>query len=91
VSDGIRNNKTLNRFERDLEGGTAIANYRMATGVVRVIHTEVPAAMRGSGAGSAFVRDVLEEARRLGLKVEPECSFMRAFMAKNPEFNDLLP
>ena len=30
MSDAIRNNKMLNRFERDLDGGTAIANHRLA-------------------------------------------------------------
>jgi uncharacterized protein len=49
----------------------------------------VPAAARGSGIGSAFVRQVLDEVRRLGLKLEPECSFVRAVLAKNPEFDGL--
>lgn len=90
MSDGIRNNAVLNRFELDLDEGVAFASYRTSPGTIIIVHTEVPAAMRGSGAGSAFVRQVLEEVRRLGLKVEPQCSFVRAFMTKNPEFADLL-
>jgi uncharacterized protein len=90
VSQGIRNNAALNRFELDLDEGMAFANYRTSPGTITIVHTEVPAAMRGSGAGSAFVRRVLGEVRRLGLKVEPQCSFVRAFMTKNPEFADLL-
>ena len=79
------------RFERAVEGGTAFACYRLEAGTLAIFHTEVPAASRGRGLGSAFVREVLQEVRRRGLKVEPECSFVRAFMAKHPEFNDLLP
>ena len=86
----IRTNAALSRYELDLEGGLAFAVYRASPRVVTIVHTEVPAAMRGSGAGSAFVRQVLEEVRRQGLKVVPECGFVRAFMAKNPQFNDLL-
>jgi predicted GNAT family acetyltransferase len=90
VADAVRNNAELNRYELELEGGIAFAVYRASPGIVTIVHTEVPAAMRGSGAGSAFVRQVLEEVRRQGLKVVPECGFVRAFMAKNPQFNDLL-
>ena len=90
VADAVRNNAALSRYELDLEGGIAFAVYRASPGIVTIVHTEVPAAMRGSGAGSAFVRQVLEEVRRQGLKVVAECGFVRAFMAKNPQFNDLL-
>jgi hypothetical protein len=51
---------------------------------------EVPAKMTGSGVGSAFVRRVLKEIRRQGRKFDPQCGFVRAFMSKHPEFNDLL-
>ena len=86
----LRNNSARNRYELDLEGGTAFAVYRLSPGVVTIVHSEVPAALRGSGVGSAFVAQVLEEVRRQGLKVVPQCGFVRAFMARNPEFNDLL-
>ena len=69
--------------------GPPFANYRLEAGTVAIFHTEVPAALRGSGAGSAFIREVLQEVRRQGLKVEPECSFVRAFMANNSELDDL--
>jgi predicted GNAT family acetyltransferase len=90
VADAVRNNAALSRYELDLEGGTAFAIYRASPGIVTIVHSEVPVTLRGSGAGSAFVRRVLEEVRRQGLKVVPECGFVRAFMAKNPQFNDLL-
>jgi predicted GNAT family acetyltransferase len=90
VTARLRNNAAHSRYELDLEGGTAFAVYRTSPGVVTIAHSEVPTALRGSGAGSAFVRQVLEEVRREGLKVMPQCGFVRAFMARNPEFNDLL-
>lgn len=90
MSEAIRNNAGRNRFELDLAQGMAFASYRTSPGTITIVHTEVPAAARGSGAGSDFVRRVLEEVRRRGLKVEPQCSFVRAFMAKNPEFADLM-
>ena len=53
------------------------------------LRRELAKAFRAA-ADSACVRRVLEEVRRQGLKVVPQCSFVRAYMAKNPEFNELL-
>lgn len=90
MSDVVRNNTVLNRFEQKLDGGVAFATYRASSGKLTILHTEVPAEMRGSGVGSRFMRLVLEEIRRHGLKVVPKCSFVRAFMSTHPQFNDLL-
>jgi len=90
VPKGVRDNAALSRFELDLEDGIAFAIYRMSPGTVTIVHTEVPPKTRGSGGGTAFVRRVLEEVRGQGLKVVPQCDFVRAFIAKTPEFNDLL-
>ena len=90
VPNGVRNNTALSRFELDLEDGIAFAIYRRSPGTVTIVHTEVPPRTRGGGVGTAFVRRVLEEVRGQGLKVIPQCGFVRAFMARNPEFDDLL-
>jgi uncharacterized protein len=90
VPDTIRDNPALHRFEFDLDGGVAVAYYQLAPGVITFTHTEVPAELWGQGIGSKLVRGVLEIARARGLKVVPKCPFVAAYMAKHPEFNDLL-
>ena len=90
MTEAVRNNTALSRFELDLDAGLAFASYRTSPGTITIVHTEVPANIRGGGVGSKFVRGVLGEVRRQGLKLVPQCGFVRAFMAKNPEFNDLL-
>jgi uncharacterized protein len=90
VAGTLRNNAARNRYELDLEGGTAFAIYRLSPGIITIMHSEVPAALRGSGVGSAFVAQVLQEVRRQGLKVVPQCGFVRTFMTRSPEFKDLL-
>src|SRR5262247_3704435 len=77
VTNGVRNNVALNRFELDLEDGIAFAIYRMSPGTATIVHTEVPPKTRGSGVGSTFVRRILQEVRRQGLKVIPQCDFVR--------------
>ena len=90
VPDQVRDNPALSRFELDLNGHTAVACYQLSPGVITFRHTEVPPEMSGHGIGSQLVRGVLEAARARGLKVVPKCPFVAAYMAKHPEFNDLL-
>jgi uncharacterized protein len=89
VSD-VRDNTALNRFELDLDGGMAFADYHAAPGRVIITYAEVPTALRGRGIGSTLVRGALELVRAQELKVESRCPFVSAYLSKHPEFNDLL-
>jgi predicted GNAT family acetyltransferase len=90
MPDKVRNNSALNRFELDLDGQTAVAYYQLSPGVITFTHTEVPQALSGHGIGSRLVRGALEAARAQGLKVVARCPFVSAYIAKHPEFSDLL-
>jgi predicted GNAT family acetyltransferase len=90
MSDTVRNNQALSRFELDLNGYVAVAYYELKPGVITFKHTEVPPELSGHGIGSKLVRGALEAARAQGLKVVARCPFVAAYMAKHPEFNDLL-
>ena len=90
MTDAVRDNPALHRFELETDGHTAYAYYQMAPGVITLTHTEVPPALGGRGVGSTLVRGVLEAVRARGLKVVPKCPFVAAFMGRHPEFNDLL-
>jgi uncharacterized protein len=86
----IRDNAARSRFELDVDGVTAFMNYRLGGGVISLDHTETPVAARGRGIASRLVEGVLEIARARGLKVVPRCPFVRVYLAKHPEFGDLL-
>ena len=86
----VRDNPDHHRFELDVDGQMALAYYQMAPGVITFTHTEVPQALSGHGVGSQLVRGALEAVRARGLKVVARCPFVSAYMAKHPEFNDLL-
>ena len=90
MPDEIRNNTALNRFELDADGGTAVSYYKLSPGVITFTHTEVPPALEGRGIGSRLARGALEAARAQGLKVVAKCPFVGAYIAKHPEFGDLL-
>jgi predicted GNAT family acetyltransferase len=86
----LRDNKAAHRYELDVDGGVAFADYRMAPGAVTVTYTEVPAALRGRGIGGKLARAVLDHIRAEGLKVVPRCGFLAGYIRDNPEFHDLL-
>ncbi len=86
----ISNNENLHRYELETEGQSAVAYYKLAPGVITLTHTETPVALRGRGIASRLVRGALEDARARGLKVVPKCPFVSAYIARHPEFGDLL-
>jgi uncharacterized protein len=86
----IRNNTALSRYELDAGGATAVMYYRLADGVITLVHTETPPQLQGQGVASRLVQGALQDARSRGLKVVPRCPFVNAYMGKHPEFSDLL-
>ncbi len=86
----IRDNKAAGRYEFDVEGGVAFADYRMASGIVTVNYTEVPAQLRGRGIGAKLSAAVLQHIRAEGLKVIPRCGYFAGFVRDHPEYHDLL-
>jgi predicted GNAT family acetyltransferase len=86
----VRDNPAQNRFEMDIGDRLAVANYRLAPGVVTIFHTEVPADVEGRGHGSALVKGTLDLIRARADKVAPRCGFVRAFIARHPEYKDLM-
>ena len=90
MSEFVHDNITLNRFELEVDGGTAVANYRRSPGVITFTHTEVPSELAGRGIGSQLARGALDAVRAQGLKVVAKCPFISSFLGKHPEYNDLL-
>ena len=86
----VRDNPALHRFELEADGHTASAYYKRTPGVITFTHTEVPPALSGRGIGSALARGALSSARAQGLKVVATCEFIGGYIAKHPEFADLL-
>lgn len=90
MSDEVRDNAALHRFELDADGHTAVAYYQLAPGVITFTHTEVPPALSGRGIGSKLARGALQAARAQGQKVVAKCPFVSAYIGKHPEFTDLV-
>jgi len=85
----VRDNKAQSRFELDVEGSVAFANYRLAPPAVIITHTETPRALRGRGIASELVKGALDLIRADGRKVIAGCGFVVDYLRKNPQFSDL--
>jgi uncharacterized protein len=89
VVEAVNDNRTRQRYELDTERGLALIDYQRNGGVVTMLHTEVPAELRGRGIGSALARGALELVRARGEKVIPRCPFIAAYLDKHPEVQNL--
>ena len=86
----VRDNKVLSRFELDVEGGVAFANYRLTPAAVIITHTETPRALRGQGIASRLVEGALALIRADGRKVVGACAFVVDYLRKHPEYQDMV-
>ena len=79
------------RYELREDGRVvAIADYHLRGDRQIFFHTEVEEAQRGRGLGAILVRAALDDARANGRRVVPTCSFVRQFVAENPEYDDIV-
>lgn len=90
MDSAVRQNPAQSRFELEADGDTAYAYYRLDGNTVIFHHTETPFHLQGRGIASRLIRGALEQVRAQGLKIVPRCSFVAAYLARHPEFNDLL-
>ena len=84
-SNRVTHNEAKGRFEIKLETEPAILRYHRTGDTIRLIHTEVPAALRGRGLGNQLVRAALDYAHFNQLKIVPVCPFVKAYLQKHPD------
>lgn len=85
MSINVHDNPDLQRFEIEVDGELAgIAEYRRTD--VRIVfpHTETRRPFGGRGLGTVLVKAALEAVRDEGLGVQPQCWFVRDYIASHP-------
>lgn len=79
------------RYVLEQNGAEAVMTYsRASPQLIIVDHTEVPEAMRGTGAGSRLAEHAIGQARNGGWKIIPLCPFMRSQVERHPEWRDVI-
>jgi len=88
----IEHNESEQRYEASVDGKPAgFAAYQLTDLLVVFTHTEVDDAFEGQGVGSALARGALDDVRRRGSrKVLPLCPFIKSWIEKHPDYQDLV-
>ncbi|HEY6675953.1 MAG TPA: GNAT family N-acetyltransferase [Terrimicrobium sp.] len=85
----VVHNESKGRFEMEVGGQLAVAEYRRERDQMLFTHTEVPAQFRGHGLAERVVLFGLDVARRENLKVVPLCSYVARVLQRHPEYQKL--
>ena len=86
----LKVNTDSHRLELEIEGDIAFIEYKLEGDRLYLIHTEVPPSLEGKGAGSAIVQKALQYAKDNSYKIVPICSFVRGYLKKHKEWNDIV-
>lgn len=71
------------RFEAEVEGEVAFLSYERADGTAVMTHTIVPRELEGRGIAGQLAQTAVGWARGEGLDIDPQCSYVRGWLAKN--------
>jgi hypothetical protein len=82
------------RFEAALDGHRGVLRYARedragGVGVLVVPSVVVDRAIEGRGVAAALTRAALDWARAEGLRVDPVCPYVDAWMRRHPEYEPL--
>lgn len=87
----VGDNAGAHRYEALVDGEVAgYLVYRLEPGLITLLHTEVDPAFEGHGVGSRLVAAALDDIRSRGLSIRPFCPFVRSYIARHPEYTDLV-
>jgi predicted GNAT family acetyltransferase len=77
------------RFETWVEERRCELDYRMQGSTMVITHTGVARQLEGRGIAAQLVQHALRWAREQGHRVQPQCSYVSAYMRRHPEWQDL--
>ena len=90
MTEEVRDNAAAHRFELVVDRHLSFSEYTLDGDVITFTHTIVPPALEGHGVASRLISGALAQVRARGLKVRPVCKFVKAYIERHPEWQDLL-
>ena len=85
----VRDNAEKSRFELDVEGEIAFANYRRRGSDLLITHVEAPPRLRGKGVASDLMHGIVDIARAEGQSLVPLCSYAAAWIRRHARHRDI--
>jgi predicted GNAT family acetyltransferase len=88
----IADKAAAERYEIHVGGELAgFVDYHAAPGQIALVHTEVDDRFEGQGLAGKLTVFALDDARRRNLAVLPFCPFVRGYIQRHREYEDLVP
>jgi predicted GNAT family acetyltransferase len=86
----ITDNLAARRFEAIVDGHRCVLDYRITGRILALDHAGVPPEVGNRGIAGALTRFALDSARERGMEVEPNCSYVAAWIRRHPDYVDLV-
>ena len=75
----IVNNTSQSRYELEVEGQLAIADYQLTGNRLSIMRVFVPETLRGRGVAADVMDGVVADAKKRGLEIVPVCSYAQSY------------
>jgi predicted GNAT family acetyltransferase len=87
----VRDVPEESRYDLYLDGvRVGFMDYKLRGNTFTAVHTEIDPAYGGRGLATRFVTEVLDNVRDTGMALRPLCPFVRLFLKRHPEYDDLV-
>jgi len=83
MSETFSDNAKESRYELNVGGNIAWADYRKQGKTLFIDHVEAPQSLRGTGAAGRLMKNVAETADKEGFSITPICGYAAAWLEKN--------
>ncbi len=88
----VREVADQHRYVIELDGAqVALLDYQLDDAQIALLHAETDPAHTGNGFAGQLTRRALDDARERGLAVLPLCPYVSGWIAKHPDYVDLVP
>lgn len=78
------------RFSTTVDGHEAYLSFSEDGSRIILLHTFVPPELEGRGIAGRLATHGLGYAREHGMKVVPECPYVRSYIERHPEYQELV-
>jgi predicted GNAT family acetyltransferase len=90
MSAQVRDDRDASRYVIELDGHmVGAAYYKRFDDHIVFTHTEVDEGHQGEGLAGQLVQTALDDTRAAGLRVVALCPYVRAWIQRHPEYQDL--
>jgi len=87
----VQHDPKRHRFFLEVTGGTAELVYRpLGERTLDLLHTGVPDAAAGQGIGGKLAKAAFDWARQNGKRLVPTCPFVKKWLERHPDEQDLV-